>query len=80
MKIESDNVHRQRGTRALTTGLRSTGLRGIGASGLPLVPLVHCETRGCKRKPVVRALDRETRFAFCTVCWPIGERMGERPR
>lgn len=58
--------------RPAVTGLRTTGLRGIGASGLPLLPKEHCETPGCKRKPVVRALDRDTRLAFCLVCWPTG--------
>ena len=54
------------------TGYRTTGLRGIGASGMPLIPLEYCQTPKCKGKPVVRATDRDTRLAFCLVCWPMG--------
>lgn len=59
--------------RPLVTEFRTTGLRGIGASGLPLRPLEHCETPGCQNKPVVRAVDRETRLAFCIACWPLAQ-------
>jgi hypothetical protein len=55
------------------TGYRTTGLRGIGASGMPLQPKEYCETPKCKGTPVVRATDRDTRLAFCLACWPIAQ-------
>jgi len=54
------------------TGFRTTGLRGIGASGMPLIPLEYCQTPKCTGKPVIRATDRNTRLAYCLECWPVG--------
>ena len=77
MGNETQRLSRSRRTGALVpsppiSGFRTTGLRGIGASGLPLIPLEKCETPRCKRKPLVRAVDRDTRLAYCPVCWPTG--------
>ena len=56
----------------LVDPMRTTGLRGIFASGMPLKPITHCETRKCKNAPIIRATDAAVRLAYCTKCWPVG--------